>query len=271
VYTPVTREDGLYVFGRDRVNWIDWLGAIFFLGAILGVGGHATLRYAASLRQPKKDARVKKVFMYESYERFWHWLQTFTIVFLLFTGLIIHRPDIFGVFSFPHMVTIHNVLAAVLVLNAALSLFWHVTTGAIHQYIPRPRGFIDDAIVQAKFYIGGIFRHEKHPFEKLPGQKLNPLQQVTYFGLLNVLLPLQVLTGILMWGAQTWPQIASLFGGLPILAPFHSLVAWLFSAFIIGHVYLTTTGATPLEAMRGMVTGWEEIETHENDEQYQGE
>jgi len=37
----------------------------------------------------------------------------------------------------------------------------------------------------------------------------------------------------------------------------------LLAAFIVGHVYLTTTGATPLEAMRGMVTGWEDIETHE--------
>jgi thiosulfate reductase cytochrome b subunit len=273
-YTPTTRADGLYVFGRDRVSWIDWLGAIFFLGAILGVGGHASLRYAASLRHPKGEARLKKTYMYESYERFWHWLQTFTIVILLFTGLIIHRPEIFGIFSFPYMVTIHNVLAAVLVLNAALSLFWHVTTGKIHQYIPRPRGFIDDAIVQAKFYIGGIFRHEKHPFEKQPNKKLNPLQQVTYFGLLNVLLPLQVLTGMLMWSVQKWPQIASWFGisnwnqtmiGLPTLAPFHSLVAWLFGAFIIAHVYLTTTGATPLEAMRGMVTGWEEIEVYAED------
>jgi len=87
---------------------------------------------------------------------------------------------------------------------------------------------------------------------------------------LNVLLPLQGLTGILMWGVQKWPAIANWFGGLPVLAPFHSLVAWLFSAFIVGHVYLTTTGATPLEAMRGMITGWEEIESHDNGHQPQG-
>ena len=43
------------------------------------------------------------------------------------------------------------------------------------------------------------------------------------------------------------------------------LVAWLFASFILAHVYLTTTGATPLEAIRGMVTGYEEIEVH-NDE-----
>jgi thiosulfate reductase cytochrome b subunit len=198
--------------------------------------------------------------MYESYERFWHWLQTFSIVFLLFTGLVIHRPDIFGAFSFRYMVTIHDVLAAILVINALLSLFWHVTTGEIHQYIPnflKPAGIIDDMVVQVKFYLGGIFKGEVHPFEKHPEKKLNPLQQITYFGLLNVLLPLQIITGALMWGVQQWP---TMFGGLPFLAPFHSLVAWLLGAFIVGHVYLTTTGATPLEAIRAMVTGWEEVE-----------
>jgi hypothetical protein len=34
------------------------------------------------------------------------------------------------------------------------------------------------------------------------------------------------------------------------------------ATFVVAHVYLTTTGATPLEAMRGMVTGWEELEVH---------
>jgi thiosulfate reductase cytochrome b subunit len=223
------------------------------------------------LRHPKSKATLEKVYIYESYERFWHWLQTFSIVFLLLTGLVIHRPDIFGVFSFPHMVTIHNVLAAILVINAALSLFWHLTTGVIRQYIPRPVGFFDDAIVQAKFYQSGIFKGEAHPFEKRKDQKMNPLQQATYFGLLNVLLPLQIITGALMWSVQKWPQITSWFGGLPVLAPFHSLVAWLFGAFVIAHVYLTTTGATPLEAIRGMVTGWEDLESHEHGEKAKDE
>ena len=61
--------------------------------------------------------------MYQSYERFWHWLQTIGIVILLLTGLVIHRPDLFGVFSFRHMVAIHNVIAAILAINAALALF----------------------------------------------------------------------------------------------------------------------------------------------------
>lgn len=266
-YTPITAEHGLYVFGHNRANWVDWVGALFFVGVLLGVVGHGGLRLYRTLRQPKPPVHLKEVYMYAVYERFWHWLQTFTIVILLLTGLIIHRPDLFGWLSFRHMVTVHNVAAAILVINAALSLFYHLASGEIQQFIPRPYGFFDQAIMQAKFYLQGIFKGEKHPFEKTPLKKLNPLQQITYFGILNVLLPLQVITGALMWGVQRWPAIANLLGGLPFLAPFHSLVAWTFGAFIVGHVYLTTTGHEPLAGIKAMMYGWEKVEVHEGGEQ----
>jgi thiosulfate reductase cytochrome b subunit len=262
-YQLAPKNEKLYIFGNSRVSWVDWFGGLFFLAVIAGVGGHGTLRYLAARRKPKHAFRTEKVYMYEAYERFWHWLQTAGIVLLLFTGLVIHRPDMFGVFSFRNMVTVHNVLAAILAVNAGLSLFHHLVSGQIKQYIPRPRGFFDDAIMQTKFYLQGIFKGEAHPFQKKPEKKMNPLQQVTYFGILNVLLPLQGLTGILMWGVQRWPGAADLFGGLPFLAPFHTLIAWTFAAFIVGHVYLTTTGHEPLEGIKGMVTGWEEVEVHE--------
>jgi len=34
---------------------------------------------------------------------------------------------------------------------------------------------------------------------------------------------------------------------------------------VILHVYLTTTGYTPLAAIKGMISGWEEVEV--NDEE----
>jgi len=266
-YSPIPANDRMYVFGSSRVNWIDWLGALMFAGALLGVIGHGTLRYVSTRKQAGGPKRTERIYMYESYRRFWHWLQTTSIVILLFTGLIIHRPDIFGAFSFRGVVTIHNVLAVILVVNALLSVFYHIATERVQEYIPRPYGFFDDAIVQAKYYMTGIFKGEGHPFEKRPDNRMNPIQKATYFGILNILLPLQILTGALMWGVQKWPEIAKMFGGLPLLAPFHSLVAWTFASFIIGHVYMTTTGATPLEAMRSMITGYEEVEVHEHVEE----
>jgi len=262
-YQPDTHADDLYVFGHSRYGWVDWLGGLFFLGVLAGVAGHGGLRILRSSRKKKHSPGIQKIYMYQAYERFWHWLQTVLIIILLCTGLIIHRPDLFGGLSFRGLVVLHNISAAILAINAAFALFYHLTTGQIRQFLPKPYGFFEDAILQTKYYLRGIFKRETHPFEKTPERKMNPLQQITYLGILNVLLPLQGLTGILMWGAQTWPKFADFFGGLKGLAAFHTLIAWLFGAFIIGHVYLTTTGGVkPLDSIKAMVTGWEDVEAH---------
>ncbi len=267
VYQPVNKNDSIYVFGHNHISWIDWFGALAFLGTVLGVGGHGTLRYLAARKRGGHTIETKPIYMYEVYERFWHWLQTIVIVILLLTGLIIHRPDLFGAFSFRYMVTIHNTLAALLALNALFSLFWHLVSGEIQQYIPHPYGFIDQAIAQAKYYIQGVFKQEPHPFNKTKDRKFNPLQKITYLGLLGVLLPLQGFTGILMWAVQRIPSISTFLGGLPVLAPIHTLLAWLFATFIVAHVYLTTiAGPKPLDAIQAMVTGWEDMEVHEDSE-----
>jgi thiosulfate reductase cytochrome b subunit len=263
-FQPAPERSGVYVFGRNRVAWVDWLGLAIFLGVLAAVVLHAALRFIVALRRPRPAPELKRVYMYDVYERFWHWLQTVVIFLLLFTGMVIHRPELLGAFSFRHMVTLHNILAVIVVANAALSLFYHLTSGEIQQYVPRPYGFFDRAVLQVKFYLVKIFRGEPHPLEKTKERKLNPLQQVTYFGLLTILLPLQILTGALMWGVQQWPQVAGLAGGLPLLAPVHTLVAWLFATFIVAHVYLTTTGPTVLTDIKAMVSGWEDVAVHDH-------
>jgi len=262
-YRPAPVRDAVYVFGASRIGLVDAFGALAFVGTLLGVSGHGLMRYLAWRRRPHVPLQTRPVQMYDAYRRFWHWLQAISVLALLFTGLVIHRPDIFGAISFPATVTLHNVLAAILVINAALSLFYHLATERMREYIPRPYGFIDDSMRQTKYYVSGIFKGEPHPFEKRPDDRMNPIQKLTYFGILNVLLPLQIVTGALMWGMQRWPEAAAALGGLPLLGPAHSLLAWLFGCFIVGHVYLTTTGPTPLEGIRAMVTGTEEVEVHE--------
>jgi thiosulfate reductase cytochrome b subunit len=261
-YVPDLGEDGanLYVLGHSRSKVIDWIGIAALLGTLAGVFTHGGLRVLAARRRAHQEPELREVYMYTVYERLWHWLQTAAILLLVVTGLIIHKPDLFGAFSFRYIVQVHNIVAAILVTNAALALFYHVVSGEIRQFLPEPHGFFNQAVEQAKFYLGGIFSGEEHPFEKTPQHKLNPLQQITYLGLLNVLLPLQIITGALMWGAQRWPEIAARLGGLPFLAPVHTLVAWLFASFVVMHVYLTTTGHEPLASIRGMVLGWDEVE-----------
>jgi thiosulfate reductase cytochrome b subunit len=253
---------GIYIFGHSSVKAVDWIGAILFLGVLGAVTVHGGMRFFAARRREPAKPELKELYLYTVYERLWHWLQTAVILLLVFTGLIIHKPDLFGMFSFAYVVQVHNVLAAILVINAALALFYHLASGEIRQFLPEPHGFFNAAIIQAKFYLRGIFRGAEHPYEKTPERKMNPLQQVTYLGLLNILLPLQIITGALMWGAQRWQALANLLGGLPFLAPAHTLIAWLFASFVVAHVYLTTTGPRPLASIRGMVMGWDEVEAH---------
>ncbi len=260
-YQPTTEENSLYILGHSSINLVDKLGVFILVATILGVLAHGTMRFLAIRRNPNRHKpEVREVYMYTFYERLWHWLQTALIFSLIFTGLIIHKPDIFGAFSFAYVVQVHNILAAILVANAALALFYNLASGEIKQFLPQPRGFFNQAIEQTRFYLNGIFKGEEHPFEKSPERKLNPLQQATYFGLLNVLLPLQIITGTLIWGVQRWPELSARIGGLTYLAPLHTLITWLFASFIIMHVYLTTTGPTPLSDIKGMVMGWDEVE-----------
>ena len=206
---------------------------------------------------------MTRVYMYSVFERVWHWAQALAIIVLLGTGLEIHAPDSFPFMAYQDATWIHIVLGFFLIADAFMGLFYHLATGKIRQYLPEPTGFIPMAVKQATYYLRGIFRGEPHPLEKSPENKLNPLQKITYLGILNVLLPLQVVTGILIWGAKEFPTLLEAVGGLGILVPIHALVAWLFGAFIVVHVYLTTTGATPLASIKAMITGWEEMEDHD--------
>ena len=260
-YQPSTAKANLYLPGHDRVKWIDWLGFLMLVGVFLGVFIHGGLRvYSAAHGAIAHHGPTRKVYMYTFYERLWHWTQAIAIILLILTGIVIHRPDMFGALDLGVMVPVHNTLGFLLLFNAFFALFYFLVGERIQQFLPEPKGFFHQAIQQGMYYARGIFRGEPHPFEKDERHKMNPLQQATYLVILNILLPLQILTGILIWGAQRWPTLSNAIGGLQYIAPFHTFVAWSFAAFVIMHMYLATTGHTPTAAIEGMITGWEEVE-----------
>ena len=196
--------------------------------------------------------------IYSPYERIWHWLQAAAILTLMLTGINIHNPQRFNLFGFALAVQIHNVLGFLLIANAFLGMFYYVTTGTIRQFLPQPMDFVSLSMRQARYYVLGIFRGESHPLEKTTERRLNPLQQITYLVILNVLLPLQLITGLLMWSGQRWPGAVNFVGGLSTLALLHTAGAWLFATFVLAHIYLITTGSTPTAHLKAMILGYEE-------------
>lgn len=202
---------------------------------------------------------VERVRIYSRYERLWHWAQAGTVLVLLATGLEVRGAV--ALLGLAAAVRVHEVAGYVLLGNAFLGLFYFLTSGAIRQYVPAPRDFATLAVRQALYYLRGIFRGAPHPVARTPGARLNPLQQLVYVGILNVLLPWQLLSGLAIEGLERWPGLERAVGGLDVLVPLHALGAWLFTTFLVAHVYLTTTaGRHPLAGIRSMVTGWDEVE-----------
>jgi Ni/Fe-hydrogenase b-type cytochrome subunit len=259
---PNTALSGFYVIGLDSVPLVDIAGLLMFFGVLAGVSLHGLGRYIASKRGNVAHPELKRVYMYDAYDRLWHWLQAGSITILIVTGLIIHKPHLFGFASFPWIVDIHNILGFILIVNAVLALFYTVASGTIKRFFPNPKGLIGRMMAQQAYYTKGIFKGELHPLQKTQEDRLNPLQQITYLAIINVLLPIQVITGIMLyWGIKEWPIFFTSLGGLPVLAPVHTFVAWAFAAFIVMHVYLTTAGGhTPMAGIKSMVTGWDDVE-----------
>jgi thiosulfate reductase cytochrome b subunit len=265
VYDPDISAVGTYVLGMHRVRWVDALGMLAVFGVLAAVLVHGGLHWYAHWKKPAIEQQSgQRVYMYSIYERFWHWLQALTVLTLLLTGVEVHFSMV-QLFGFEKAVRLHSIVGFVVVVNAIAAALFHFASGEIRRFVPASAGFIEQATAQARYYTYGIFHHESHPFSKRPHQRLNPLQQITYLVILNVLLPLQVVTGILIWGVQRWPGVDSAFSGLSMIAPVHTFGAWMFAAFLLLHVYLTTTGATPTSSLRAMLVGWQDVRSQHDD------
>jgi thiosulfate reductase cytochrome b subunit len=194
-----------------------------------------------------------RVQIYGRFNRFWHWSQALLIVLLAVTGFEVHGT--FDWLGFDRAVALHNGLAGAFGVLVAFAIFWHVTTGQWRHYLPTRqhlRGMIH-------FYLRGIFRGEPHPFQKTGIAKLNPLQRLTYLGLKLVIFPLQGLSGLAYFFYDDLAARGWLPDGVGAVALVHTAGAFALLAFLVAHIYLTTTGETPTANLKAMVTGWEEV------------
>jgi len=206
---------------------------------------------------------TKQVYIYKSFERFWHWMQSILIFFLAFTGFEIHGT--YSFFGFRDAVRYHNIATYMFIGLIVFAIFWHLTTGEYKQYIPT----FENIKAQLNYYIFGIFRNAPHPTKKTVLSKLNPLQKLTYFGLKVLVIPLSVTSGLL-YMFYRYPSRHGIeainIQTLEFIAIFHTVAAILLIAFLITHLYLLTTGKTITSNLRAMLTGFEELDDEQQNE-----
>jgi len=200
---------------------------------------------------------TKKVKIYPVFERFWHWGQASLIIFLAITGFEVHGSV--ALFGFEKAVSFHKTASYLLLGLIAFAIFWHLTSGEWKQYIPTTKKLFD----QIKYYSTGMFKGEKHPVKKTELSKLNPLQRIIYLGFKIILIPIVVISGLLYMYHKTIDKndiiVISDFS-LESIAALHTLGAFLLVAFLIIHIYMTTTGQSVMSNIKAMITGYEELE-----------
>ncbi len=86
--------------------------------------------------------------------------------------------------------------------------------------------------------------------------KYNILQKISYIGVIFVLIPLMVLTGLTMSPSMdaSWTWLLDIFGGRQSARSIHFICAALIAAFILVHLIMVVL-AGPLNEIRSMITG----------------
>jgi thiosulfate reductase cytochrome b subunit len=200
------------------------------------------------------SSKMIKIYLYTRYERFWHWLQMVFILILLITGFEVHGQ--FTLLGFGSAVDIHNTVGLSWLIAFAFFVFWIHTTGEWRQYVPTTKKMLS----VIRYYSYGIFRGESHPFPKRKEAKHNPLQRLVYLSLAAFLLPVQMVSGFLYWGYNSWADWGIGFLSLQLVATVHMAGAFAILSFLVVHVYMTTTGHSLSAHVKAMITGWEDVE-----------
>ncbi len=182
------------------------------------------------------------------------------------TGLLGLSADSSGEVSergFPRWVTLpadqdlatgrrwHFFFAWIFVINGLVYLAYGLATGQFRaRYIPS--GY------QLRHIWDSVKEHIRLRFpDGEEAKRYNVIQKLTYFIVVIVLLPVQILAGLAMSPGMdsVTPWLLDLFGGRQSARTIHFIVAALLLLFVLVHVALVVLSG-PWNNMRGMVTGW---------------
>jgi len=201
---------------------------------------------------------MKRVWLHPLPLRLWHWANTVLILLLIITGIQLRAPDLEILHSYRTAVVVHKAIGFAM---AASFLFWLgyslVSRKTLKQYVIRVRD-ITGIVRQSEYYAFGVFRGRKNPFHATPEAKFNPLQKISYISIQFVFTPIIVITGIFFGNILYFGEAINAIGGTRILDAIHVAAAYVFVAYLLVHLYMSTVGRTPFTHVKAMFTGYEE-------------
>jgi len=205
---------------------------------------------------------MPRIYLHPLPVRIWHWINAATCVSLFLTGVQIRYVGLVDVISFRAAVVLHGWLGFLLIANFFLWLGYYLCSVRIRAYHAElnPVKYFLGSLRQTIYYGYGIFKGAPNPFHPSVLRKFNPLQAMTYQILMLLLLPVQGVTGVLLWDLTRFSGPVSLLGGVRVIDTVHVLIFIFFAFYIPAHAYLGTLGRTPGTHYKEMFNGYEEAE-----------
>jgi formate dehydrogenase subunit gamma len=229
---PNTREQVLIqpagrVWDHFHEVTLRWIGAIVILGTLAGLAAAYLILGRIRISAGRSGRKVPR---FTSFERFSHWLTAVSFVVLGLTGLnitfgkVLLRPLI-GPDAFSAWAQIakyaHNYTSFSFVIGLTI-----IITMWMKDNIP-------DWVDVAWFRQGGGFIKSKHA----PARRFNAGEKLVFWGALGSGI-LVAVSGYLL----IFPFYVTNIFGMQVAQGVHAIIALLFVAMILGHIYIGTLG-----------------------------
>jgi Ni/Fe-hydrogenase b-type cytochrome subunit len=234
------------------------------------------------IEEPAPVAAPRRVaYRHRFSTRIWHWVNALTVFVMLMSGLMIfnaHPHLYWGQFGanfdhpwlsfhgrpIPGWATIPSTYNLAAARRWHLAFAWILVLGLIaflaasliNRHVQRDLAPTRDQLRPAHIW------HDirQHALLRFPtgdeALRYNILQKFSYVGVIFVLLPLMLLTGLAMSPAMdaSWPLLIDLFGGRQSARSIHFICAMAILAFILVHLAMVVL-AGPINEIGSMITG----------------
>ena len=204
---------------------------------------------------------TERIYLLPRWIRLWHWINAFLIIALGVTGFSLHFANsAYELVEFSLAVRIHDIAGLALTGLYAFFVIANAVSGNWRQYVPKRPGILPRCWRQTRYYCWGVFKGEPEPFPVTREANFNALQSLIYWLIMYVVLPVNVVTGLLYLTPRFSPSQIFGFDGHLTVAMLHYLSSVVVVLFVIAHIYLGSMGAKVTSMYKTMITGWHEHE-----------
>ncbi len=218
-----------------------------------------------------------QVYRHRLITRVWHWINALAVLIMIPSGLMIFNahprlywgnyganfdPAWLELPQWPGWLTLpssydlagarHWHLAFALVL--AFSLLIYLPWSLINRHIQRDLRIRAGELAPSEIGRDLAAHWQMRFHDPANPRAYNFFQKASYVGVLFVLLPLLILTGLAM-APGMWPWLAEVCGGRQSARSLHFIAMGLLTLFLVAHLALVIL-AGPLGEVWSMITGW---------------